>query len=137
MLAIQEKKLKEAIAILSLVGAKYKVITPDGAEYGDLEVKVLRPETTKNGLPRYKFGETRDFFRGDISTMKAGDVKVIDADRCAAALQGGTDLPVMQGCLGAIGQQIQTAAEILNDREGALGLAALLSAMQQLSERDR
>jgi hypothetical protein len=78
MLAIQEKKLKEAIAILSLVGAKYKVITPDGAEYGDLEVKVLRPETTKNGLPRYKFGETRNFFRDDISTMKAGDVKVID-----------------------------------------------------------
>jgi hypothetical protein len=61
-----------------LVGVKYKVITPDGTEYGDLEVKVLRKETTKTGLPRYKFGETREFFRPDLITMKAGYAKVID-----------------------------------------------------------
>jgi hypothetical protein len=35
MLAIQEKKLKEAIAILSLLGAKYKVvIARDISSYG-------------------------------------------------------------------------------------------------------
>lgn len=78
MLAVQEKKLNEAIHVLNLIGAKYKIITPFGAEYGDLEVKVLRSETTKSGLPRYKFGETREFFRNDLITMKAGDAKVID-----------------------------------------------------------
>lgn len=78
MLAVQEKKLNEAIHVLNLIGAKYKIITPFGAEYGDLEVKVLRSETTKAGLPRYKFGETREFFRNDLITMKAGDAKVID-----------------------------------------------------------
>lgn len=78
MLAVQEKKLNEALSVLKLVGAQYKVITPDGDEYGDLEVKALRKETTKAGLPRYKFGETREFFRPHISVMKAGDAKVID-----------------------------------------------------------
>lgn len=78
MLAVQEKKLREAIAILALVGAKYKVITPDGAEYGDLEVKAIRGKTTRAGLPRYKIGETREFFKTDLITMKAGDAKVID-----------------------------------------------------------
>lgn len=77
MLAVQEKKLKEAIHVLNLVGARYKVITPDGTEYGDLEVKAPRKETTKGGFPRYRHGETREFFKGELSGMKAGDAKVI------------------------------------------------------------
>ena len=78
MLEVQEKKLKQAIDILEVLGLQFKVIRPDGFEYGKLEVKALRKETTKAGLPRYKFGETRDFFRPDLITMKAGDAKVID-----------------------------------------------------------
>jgi hypothetical protein len=78
MLEVQEKKLKQAIDVLELLGLEFKVIRPDGFEYGKLEVKALRKESTKAGLPRYKFGETRDFFRADLITMKAGDAKVID-----------------------------------------------------------
>ena len=78
MLEVQERKLKQALDILELLGLEFKVIRPDGFEYGDLEVKVVRSETTKAGLPRYKFGETRNFFKAELVTMKAGDAKVID-----------------------------------------------------------
>lgn len=78
MLAVQEKKFREALAILALVGAKFKVITPDGSEYGDLEVRTIRSGSSKAHFPRYKHGETRRFFMQYLLAMKAGDAKVID-----------------------------------------------------------
>lgn len=111
MLAVQEKKLSEAIHVLNLIGAKYKVITPDGVEYGDLEVKALRKETTKGGLPRYKFGETRDFFRADLITMKAGDAKAID---CKGYDPRVISRDISSYCCQNIGRE---AVSVLTDRE--------------------
>jgi hypothetical protein len=78
MLEVQEKKLRQAIDILSLLGTDFKVITPDGVEYGDLEVKAKKPTTSVKGLPRYPRGEVRKFFLPLLTGMKAGDAKVID-----------------------------------------------------------
>lgn len=111
MLAVQEKKLSEAIHVLNLIGAKYKVITPDGDEYGDLEVKALRKEITSKGLPRYKFGETRDFFRADLITMKAGDAKVID---CKSYDPRVISRDISSYCCQNIGRE---AVSVLTDRE--------------------
>lgn len=78
MLEIQRKKLDEAVRMLTLLGTKYKVITPCGLEYGDLEVKEQRNTKHARNLPQYHRLETREVFLPHLKNMKAGDVKVID-----------------------------------------------------------
>jgi hypothetical protein len=78
MLEVQRKKFDQALAVLSLLGTKFKVITPDGEEYGELEVKPVREKVTKGGLPRYGHCETRNFFRDKLVGVTAGQVKMID-----------------------------------------------------------
>ncbi len=78
MLEVQIKKLDQALKTLDLLGVKYKAITPDGNEYGELEVKVRRAAETLRGLPRYNRMETREFFSPLITGMKAGQAKVIE-----------------------------------------------------------
>jgi hypothetical protein len=78
MLEIQKKKLDEAVRMLSLLGAKYKVITSCGLEYGDLEVKGQSVLKKARNLPQYHRLETRKVFMPNLKNMKAGDVKVID-----------------------------------------------------------
>jgi hypothetical protein len=81
MLEVQEKKLKQAIDMLELLGLEFKVIRPDGFEYGKLEVKPPeppKPEPKKiKKLPKYKRGETRSFFVPIISKMEAGHAEAI------------------------------------------------------------
>ena len=78
MLEIQRKKLDEAVRMLTLLGTKYKVITPCGLEYGDLEVKEQRNTKYARNLPQYHRLETRDVFLPHLKNMKAGTVKIID-----------------------------------------------------------
>jgi hypothetical protein len=78
MLEVQTRKLNQALDVLGLIGAQYKVITPDGTEYGELEVKPLRPTETASKLPRYERMETRSVFSPHLAGMKAGQVKVIE-----------------------------------------------------------
>ena len=83
MLEVQEKKLKQAIDMLELLGLEFKVIRPDGFEYGKLEVKPPappkppKPAPKVKNLPKYKRGETRSFFVPIISEMEAGHAKAI------------------------------------------------------------
>ena len=81
MLEVQEKKLKQAIDMLELLGLEFKVIRPDGFEYGKLEVKPPeppKPEPKITKLPKYPRGEVRSFFLPFLEELKAGDAKVID-----------------------------------------------------------
>ena len=77
MLEVQEKKLKQAIDMLELLGLEFKVIRPDGFEYGKLEVTPPKPAPKVKNLPKYKRGETRSFFVPIISKMEAGHAKAI------------------------------------------------------------
>jgi hypothetical protein len=81
MLDVQRRKLEQACSLLFLLGAKYKVITPCGLEYGDLEVKEQRVLKTVRNLPRYNRLETRDVFLPYLRDMKAGQAKVIDCGK--------------------------------------------------------
>ena len=78
MLEVQEKKLKQAIDMLELLGLEFKVIRPDGFEYGKLEVKPPKPAPKITKLPQYPRGEVRSFFLPFLANMNAGDAKVID-----------------------------------------------------------
>jgi hypothetical protein len=81
MLEVQRRKLEEITRTLALLGTKYKVITPCGLEYGDLEVKENRVLKTARDLPRYNRLETRDFFLPYLKDMKAGEAKVINCGK--------------------------------------------------------
>lgn len=78
MLEVQEKKLKQAIDMLELLGLEFKVIRPDGFEYGKLEVKPPKPASKITKLPQYPRGEVRSFFLPIIKGMTAGQVVIID-----------------------------------------------------------
>ena len=54
MLEVQEKKLKQAIDMLELLGLEFKVIRPDGFEYGKLEVKPPAPPKPPKPAPKVK-----------------------------------------------------------------------------------
>jgi len=81
MLEVQKRKLEEATRTLALLGVRYKVLTPCGLEYGDLEVKEQQTLKTLRKLPRYKRLETRDVFLPHLRTMKAGEAKIIDCGK--------------------------------------------------------
>ena len=81
MLEVQKRKLEEAVRTLALLGTKYKVLTPCGLEYGDLEVKAQQNLKNARKLPRYNRLETRDVFLPCLRDMKAGQAKVINCGK--------------------------------------------------------
>jgi hypothetical protein len=77
MLNVQRVKFEQAIRVLDLLDAKYKIILPDGEEHGELKVAEQKKPNKRN-LPSYGHLETRKFFTPFIKGMKAGDTVVID-----------------------------------------------------------
>lgn len=70
-------------------------------------------------------------------TFTAGmgsNMQVIHADRCTSLLQGGSDLAIVLGCLGAVIKDIQLAAEIFYNCKGSLRLRTLFCAMLKGSD---
>jgi hypothetical protein len=51
---IQRRELIRAIDLIKALGCAYKVITPDGEEFGDLQV--IDPSGTKRGPRKYPYG---------------------------------------------------------------------------------
>lgn len=74
---VQRMKFEQAIKVLDLVGAKYKIVLPDGEEHGTLKIAEEKKPTKRN-LPSYGHLETRRFFMPFVKNMEAGDVTVID-----------------------------------------------------------
>lgn len=72
MQAVQVQTIIRAINMLKAAGAKFKVITEDGDEYGDLEVVI--PKQRKH-MDRSAMHE-RLKIKERIGAMKVGDVEV-------------------------------------------------------------
>ncbi len=77
MLNVQRMKFEQALKVLELLNAKYKIVLPDGEEHGELTIAEEKKPSKRN-LPSYGHLETRKFFTPFIEGMKAGDVVVID-----------------------------------------------------------
>lgn len=73
---IQLKELQRAIKFIDALGCTYKIITPDGAEFGTLEVK---PAQDRKRAPlRYPFGEISKFYKPQLNLQaEIGDVQEI------------------------------------------------------------
>ena len=79
MLDVQKKALVRLIAVLSSLQAKYKIILPDGTEYGTLEVKATKPER-KTREKIYPHGERAAWASALIGHMQPNDVLSIPVE---------------------------------------------------------
>jgi hypothetical protein len=61
---IQMKELQRMIKFISGAGCKFKIITPDGEEFGELEVKPMGSKT--RGPLERPYGELINFYKPQI-----------------------------------------------------------------------
>lgn len=76
MKEIQLKELQKMVTYMTAIGCTFKVITPDGQEFGTLEVVVNKPRT--RGPLRREFGVIANWYRPQLNLdSPVGDVQVI------------------------------------------------------------
>jgi len=76
MKEIQLKELQKMATFMSAIGCQFKIITPDGQEFGALEVVVNKPRT--RAPSRHKFGVIAEWYRPQIDLdVPVGGVQVI------------------------------------------------------------
>lgn len=71
MKQVQLQTVDRAVAFLNAAGVSYKVILPDGTEYGDLEVVVHKKRTRTQ---RVVHGTMVALYKDKITQAKVGDV---------------------------------------------------------------
>ena len=83
MKEIQMRELQRAVKFIEALGCEFKVITPDGQEFGLLEVK---PTKDKKRAPlRYAYGEIAKFYKPQLNLQtEIGDVQEIAVGKFAA-----------------------------------------------------
>lgn len=80
MKPIQQRELERAVKFIDALGCTYKIITPDGAEFGTLEVKPAK-ERTRAPL-RYPYGELARFYKPQLNlNAEVGDVQEIQVGK--------------------------------------------------------
>jgi hypothetical protein len=76
MKEIQLKELQRSINYMTAIGCTFKIITPEGEEFGTLEVVVHKPRT--RAPLRHRFGAISDWYKPQINLdAEIGDVQVI------------------------------------------------------------
>ena len=65
--------LNRALMTLKAMNAEYKVILPDGTQFGDLEVQV-KPEPKKKRPCKYPRGTLNNYVRDFMKDMIVGDL---------------------------------------------------------------
>lgn len=75
--SIREKSMDIALNILKGVNAKYKILLPDGTEYGELEVQENKARKRRAVLDGRKYGELVLYYRPLIEHMKISDIVVV------------------------------------------------------------
>ena len=63
------KTIAKAVELLKASGAKFKVISPNGEEFGELEVAVEKKKTF-----RYAHGELASFYKPLLENLQPGEV---------------------------------------------------------------
>ena len=74
MTEVQKQTLIRAINYLSALKVDYKIIAPDGAEYGNLEVVPKNEKASRRARPRTKYGTYSPLYKTAILNAKPGDV---------------------------------------------------------------
>jgi hypothetical protein len=99
---VKTAALNRAVQLLVSLGAQYKIITADGAEYGELVAAA-----PKNGA-RYGYGVLRDHCRSFMETMNIGDVANVPWD--------GFDVDSVQASVGGYAYDKWGAGSVMSTR---------------------
>ncbi len=73
MLDIQKTNIAKLVNVLDVVEASYKIILPDGTEYGTLETKPVKVKKARSKASPYPRGELKAYVEGFISSLKPGE----------------------------------------------------------------
>ena len=83
MKEIQMRELQRAVKFIEALGCDFKVITPEGDEFGTLEVKIAKNKT--RAPLRSAYGEIAKFYRPQVNLQaEIGDVQEIAAGKFTA-----------------------------------------------------
>jgi len=82
MLDIQKTAIEKLVNVLISVKAEFKIILPDGSEYGELMVQTKRKarDNRHRGYV-YKRGETKSYYEPLVRDLGAGDAVLVPYDR--------------------------------------------------------
>jgi hypothetical protein len=73
---IQLKEFQRAVKFIDALGCTYKIITPEGEEFGTLEVKPIKDR--KRAPLRYPYGEISKFYKPQLNLQaEIGEVQEI------------------------------------------------------------
>jgi|688.fasta_scaffold849650_2 hypothetical protein len=115
MLDIQKTAIARLINALNGAGADYKIILPDGTEYGTLETKPVKKAKPKSSRASpYPRGELSGYIAPFLSGMVAGDVMVIPYDKypgtllAARCYSAGFDAWGKGNCMGSRNDKTKT-----------------------------
>jgi hypothetical protein len=82
MLDIQKTTIEKLVNVLIAVKAEFKIILPDGSEYGELAAQTKRK--AKDNRHRgyiYKRGETKAYYEPLVRDLGVGDAVLVPYDR--------------------------------------------------------
>lgn len=74
ILDLRTVALQRAINLLHSSGARYKIVMPDGMEYGDLQLAPPAQPAPPKRVRRYPMGAARRYYGPLIQHMKPGDI---------------------------------------------------------------
>lgn len=73
-MSVKQKALEQALKTLAALSCQYKVITPEGQEFGELEVQTQHKRTR---TPKRPYGTFTKYLSPLMEPMQAGDVIII------------------------------------------------------------
>jgi hypothetical protein len=82
---IVTKTIARAIEMLTASGAKFKVISPNGDEFGELEV--TKPTERKKKVFKHKHGALRDIYLPHMQALQPNEVATITVREAGVTLE--------------------------------------------------
>lgn len=79
MSQVSEMAITRALALLKSANVQFKIITPEGVEYGELEV--VQPKERKRQKGLYEYGELNQYFMPFVEKMKPGEQVNVPFDK--------------------------------------------------------
>ena len=81
MLHVQQEALKRLINTLNGMQAQYKIILPDGTEFGDLRIAPPEEPKRKRSRSSFPIGALQKYFQPILEGLKPGQSVEIPADK--------------------------------------------------------
>lgn len=77
-MSLQNQAVQKAIALLNASQCKFKIITPDGAEFGELIAIIEKPRLKKKSL--YPIGTLTNHFTPYLQNLNVSEIGVVPAN---------------------------------------------------------